>query len=68
MDSALRALGVPADPEVDPPVRYARGFWVNFPAEVLSTVGRNYLPLMPFDIFICLFPDLLPPSLMEVQP
>ena len=36
--------------------------------DLLSAVSRNRITLMPFDILICLFPDLLLPLVLEVPP
>lgn len=68
MDLALGALGVPADLVGRSSSEILQRLLDELPAAVLSTVSRNCLPLMPFDIFICLFPDLLPPPVMEVPP
>lgn len=34
---------------------------VRLPAGILNMVTRNWIPLMPFHVCICLFPHILPP-------
>ena len=43
-------------------MRYSRWLVDGLPPEVLNTISRNRLPLIPFDILIRLLPDLPPPS------
>lgn len=47
-------------------VEFSQRLMGGLPSEVLSRISSNCVPLMAFDILVCLFPNLFP--VMEVRP